>query len=608
MKIKKEKISDALEKYGLAYKKSNEGVVRHLAKNNLTEFQIEIMSKRFSDEDFEIYKNDVVSHYYNFLKLDKNIDRLADVDKAANLIIKHIKNNSHIAIATDYDCDGVNSAAVLYKSLLDVFKYPEDRVTTFINKRRDGNGFNQTYVKRIKDIHNISPIDLIIGADHGSSDNNAFKEFKDLNIDMVITDHHQIPGNINPDNCTVFINNQRSDSTYSKDISGCFVAFLVMVNTYKVMYPNARLDIFNFITPYVALSTISDVMSLKVPMNRHIVKTGLNEINSFRNKAWIYIKRVLDISGKFTYKELGFKLAPLINTGNRIDSENLSFELLIAKEPETIMRLADELSKLNNFRKTVQKDTIKKVKPEVVANPYKNSIVIIMESELSISGIIAANIGEAEYKPTVCFLNNPRQDELVGSSRAIVKGLDIVSVYRHIHEEDSNIFVTAKDGKVKFGGHEGAAGCSIYRDKLEDFKKLFDKYCSSLNTFKEDKTLIYIDMFLPEHKLTPSIIKPLEALGPYGKDWLEPLFTSVLYVERILIFGTMAKISFATTNGKEITGIHFFRTQHDINPSNIKDIIKFGTKVLVTYNVNLENIRHSLEFSLNVNNIQVLEK
>jgi single-stranded-DNA-specific exonuclease len=410
---------------------------------------------------------------------------------------------------------------------------------------------------------------------------------------MVITDHHQIPNDINPDNCDVFINNQRSDSTYYKDVSGCFVAFLVMVNTYKKMYPNNRLDIFNPIIPYVAISTISDVMSLKLPINRHIVKTGLNEINSFRNKAWYAIKKILNITGKITYKEIGFKIAPLINTANRIDAEDLAFKLLSADTPEDVLIYGEELNKLNNFRKTVQKTVINKEKSTLINNPYKHSIVLLIDSELSISGIVASNIGESKGLPTVCFLNTPDQDAYVGSTRAIIKDLNIVQVFKNIANEDDSIF-------IKFGGHEGAAGCSIHKEKLEEFKRLFDKYCEELTPTNLNKDMIEVDMFLPEHKLTPGLVKPIESMGPYGKDWAEPVFLSVLNITKVYTMGTIAKIIFETPSGRELQGTHFFRTQHDININNVKDVLKRGTKALVSYSINLDNFRNMLELNLNI--------
>ncbi len=599
MNINKGKISDHIEEHGFMYRKPSNSIYTELLKNNISEFQATIIANRLEEEDYKFYKQDIVSYYFNCLRMDHNISKLADIEKASELIMEHIVQGKHIAIVTDYDCDGVNSAAVLYRSLLQIFNVDKNLVSVIINKRRDGNGFNKVLVSRVTKLNTNKKIDLIITADHGSNDNAAYGVFKELGIAMVITDHHQIP-NGNPDNCEVFINNQRDDSEYYKDVSGCFIAFLVMVNTYKKMYPNKRLDVFNPVIPYVAISTISDVMSLKLPINRHIVKTGLNEINSFRNKAWFAIKNILNITGKITYKEIGFKIAPLINTANRINAEDLAFKLLSADSSDDVIKYGEELNKLNDFRKTVQKAVIAKEKNIPLNDKYKHSIVLLIDSELSISGIVASNIGESNGLPIVCFLNSPEQDIYTGSGRAIINNLNIEQVFKNIAAEDSSMF-------IKFGGHKGAAGCSIYKDKLEDFRRLFDKYCKELTPVLLHKDMIHVDMFLPEYKLTPSLIKPIESLGPYGKDWVEPVFLSVLTVSKIFIMGTIAKIIFITPSGRELQGTHFFRTQHDINIKNIRDIIKSGCKTLVSYNVNLDNFRNSLELSFNIVYIKPLE-
>jgi hypothetical protein len=89
-------------------------------------------------------------------------------------------------------------------------------------------------------------------------------------------------------------------------------------------------------------------------------------------------------------------------------------------------------------------------------------------------------------------------------------------------------------------------------------------------------------------------------MSPYGKDWPEPVFVSILYIAKIIIMKNIAKIFFVTTSGKEISAMHFFKSQHDINVTNIKDILLPKTKVLVVYTINLDNVRSYMELNINI--------
>lgn len=558
--------------------------------------QSKLLANRMTKKDVQDYKDEINDYFYNNLNLTKDLDKLPDLKKAAELILFHMENNNMIYVVSDFDADGVTSAVTIYKSLIDVFQIDKKYVKVIVNKRKLGNGFNKSLTKNIMDKNNEKQIGLIIASDHGSSDEASFKKFKEAGIDLVITDHHEVPKDNYPSSADAFINPQREDATYHKDVSGCYVAFITMVATYIEWKKHKNLRVFNHIIPYVAISVITDVMSLNNPLNRHLVKTGLNEINSLRNRSWMAIKKVLGLPGKIRAKDLGFKIGPLINTGNRVDNEFLAFLVLSETDPEKAYTHAKELNKLNSFRKNVQKTVIKETRKDVERSKLKYCVVNVISSELAINGIIAANIGNSKGLPTVCFLDNDTNDKtspMTGSCRGIVDGIDLMEIFDNMIAEDSKIMVT-------YGGHKGAAGCAIMRNKLDDFKRLFDKYSKKqLINIKKVKH-IPIDDYIPDFKLNMSLAKNVELCGPYGKDWEEPIFLTKLKIGRVFIMGTMAKVIFLTSNNREIEAMHFFNKKYDITVDNIKEKLPQGTQCLLAFNLNVDTFNNTYKLGISI--------
>jgi single-stranded-DNA-specific exonuclease len=583
--------------FGYTLKKG--GLSNELSDPRLSKIQKRILENRLTDEEYNLYKNDIDTYMYNALSLLDNIDKIPDLDKSSDLLEKHINKENYIAVVTDYDADGITSAVTLYKSLRRIFGVKRDNIVVIVNKRKHGNGFNRTLVSRIEEVSSKRKIKLMITADHGSSDEDSFAYLKEkIGMDIILTDHHQIKYEKYPKSVDAFINIQRKDCDYHKDVSGCFVAFITMVAAYRQMHMSDKLDVFNIVMPYVAISTVTDVMSLKVPLNRHIVRTGLNELNSFRNKAWLAIKKVLGIPGTITPKDIGFKLGPLINTGNRVNEE----QLLVTEKFHVAEILASKLAKLNKYRKTITKEVMKQANAQANESKFKDSIVTSVNSELAINGIVAANIGNSRGLPSVCFVNNKEMpDILTGSCRGIVDGLDIMKVFKNIQNNSKGIL-------IEYGGHDGAAGCKINSKKLDNFKDLFNKYSKQqLDSIPKEKH-IEIDHIVPEFKLTPALAKSVETCGPYGKQWPEPVFLTKLIVDRVFKFGTIARLKLRKSSGVEIEATHFFNKASDININNISEILKPGTEIYLAYNITIDSYLNSYSLSLSVVDISVIKE
>ena len=578
-----------LHKYGIGLFNKNNDVYNGIS-NDFTDLQKTIVANRLKTIG---NLEEVIYNNYNF---KEKIYELKDLKEAGELIASHIKKQSNILLVTDYDSDGVNSAIVLHKSMVDIFKMKYNvNLFTIVNKRKNGNGINNTLLNEILTLNEKHKIGVIITADHGSGNESAFKVIREHNIDVVLTDHHLIPEDNYPISANVFVNPQRTDSYFSKNISGCFVAFLTILSAYDSLNGKIDLDKFNFLLPFVAVTTISDVMSLKDPINRYIMDKGLKELNSLSSPLWRTLHDKLRLANTIDATDIGYKIAPLINTANRTDSEEIAFKLLNSSTVEETLEYFKILSKLSDYRKSVQKELMVAVYEQVKVNKYHNSIVVVLNSELAINGIIAGRIGSEYLKPTVCFIGNKKSDVLAGSARGIIDGLDLYEIFNQIHTEDSTIL-------IKFGGHEQAGGCSIHVDRINDFKKLFDKYV--LLKLKDiPKKYDFIDMFINVSDITPDTISELDRMSPYGKNWVQPKFASIVHIKYFRAYGDLIKLDIKVSSSRTIQCVYFNNPLSNVRIDELQQLINNDIPLLIVYNPTISSFGGVTNIQLKIQTI-----
>lgn len=539
---------------------------------------------RFINEDYDNWEEAFLKHNgldSNFLKTsykkDFELDKLKDVYEGADLVLKHINNKSKILLVTDYDCDGISSAVTLTRFFRDNLKY--ENFDTLVNRRKNGNGFNSHLMDEILNIHNKEPIGLIITADHGSANDKQFGILKLSKIDLLITDHHEIPSDlINPN---VFINPMRKDSEYFQGISGCHTAFLLCVATWlKLGYDLSMLD---NLLPYVAVSTVVDQMPMTNKHNRDCVKTGLRYINKRSDLNFEIFKSKAKIGHMIRSKDIGFKIGPFFNSGNRTDIENIIFEAFVLSDKDKVEDRFNYGLLNNQRRKNEQKKIMTEVK-EQLTELYPDirdvfGIALKIDSTFGIAGPIASSVGGDVNRPIIVFKESYNPEFLSGSGRSIID-VDVLSILKKLEKDRPDIV-------VKLGGHAKAFGIEICSSKIEEFRKLFSEY------IKEEikvipKTTYDVVAKVKSEDIGLDMYYRIEELGPYGNNYSEPLFYSELEYVRHYNIGTGVSIEFKRTNKSTVNAIFFF-SGSDLNQKLFSEMIKPGMRCKVIYNLNLDS-------------------
>lgn len=455
------------------------------------------------EEKIEMYLNGTEDNLYS-------AHLLKDADLAVDIIMEKIRQKRHIRIVGDYDIDGVCSVTILLKGLkaagaLADYTVP-DRVA-------DGYGINKNIIDRALS----DGVDTIITCDNGIAAIPQINYAKDNNMTVIVTDHHDIPFKEEngskvflKSNADAIVNPKQEECSYPfKMLCGAAVAYKVISILYERLSLPAS-DLLQY-RQLAAVATIGDVVDL-TDENRVLVKHGLATMEKTKNtglRALIDVCKI-DISALSSY-HIGFVIGPCLNAGGRLETAKLAVELLIEDNPGEARVKAERLKELNEERKAMTENEAAKA-IDMVENTAlsedKVLVVYLPECHESIAGIIAGRLKEYFYRPA--FVITDAAEGAKGSGRSI---------------EGYNMFEEiTRCGYLlnKFGGHPMAAGISLDKENIEEFRWQLNR--NQTLTEEQLTPVTWIDVPMPLGYVNFSLIEQLKCLEPFGKGNEKPVF------------------------------------------------------------------------------------
>ena len=507
---------------------------------------------------------------------------LPDIKEACEKIKKYIDNNKTIRIVGDYDVDGVCSTYILYDGLRSIGANVSYRIPERI---KDGYGINISIIEEcIND-----KIDLIITCDNGISQNKEIEYAIKNNIDVIITDHHEVPNN--PIKDVITVNPKRKDvnNLYPFDgICGAVVAYKLIIYLYK--YINNDTDVLNKYLSFAMIATVCDIMPL-INENHIIVKVGLSVIKDSFNKG---LKKLIEISGLsdkvITYYHIGFIIGPLINASGRIESANTAMELFLSDNDDEILNLANKLKELNDERKTMTTKGAEAAIKEVEDKCDKDKILVLYLKDVKeqVAGIVAGRVKDKFNKPTIILTDSSDENILKASCRSI-ESYDIFSNLE-MH----------KDMLLKFGGHKLAAGFSINKENFEELKRVLNDETNL--TDKDFIKTIYADDILNINAISIQMYDEIDKVAPYGNQFEKPLYiikNAKLSIKNI--YGEKQNIGKISINKDDTTINAVIFNLND----KIKEMIDNNDLFNVLFNININEFNFSRKIELNIIDIKI---
>lgn len=498
--------------------------------------------------------------------------------QATKRIILAIQENERIGLVTDYDVDGITSHLVLLESL-QFFGVRRERIEHFIGHRlNDGYGLSENLTDRILAWENKP--ELIITADCGSSDETTIKRLKKAGIDVIVTDHHAIPQLGIPASAYAMINPQQKGCDYpDKTISGCMVAWLLMCFIRNSLIENGFLgkktEKLTFLLDFVCLSTIADAVSLAGFTNRALVNYGLQLLNSQVRPCWISVNNLLGkkSDSSFTVDDLGFQIGPRINARSRMADPYAALHYLCAASDEDASRWLTMLDQDNEARKKIEQEMLLlAVKMAKEQCDKKKSVLIVADESFyaGVQGIVASRLVDRHGLPAIVLSPGRKKDYYSGSLRS-VDGVHVQQALQDVH--NSNPFLMES-----FGGHQGAAGVSMHRESLVEFKKLFEQAVKKQTGGRVLGPRIETDGELQVSEISFKTLVEIENLTPFGRQFEEPVFEGNFTVTRLKAVGAdPVHLSLTLTiKNKSFQAIWFRALEQagDSLPIQINDVIR----------------------------------
>jgi len=443
---------------------------------------------------------------------------MKDMEKAVERIISAIENEEKIVIFGDYDVDGVTSVSILYLYL----KEKEANVSYYIPSRNgEGYGMSEGAIKKLAD----AGVNLIITVDTGITAVNEALFAADLGIDLVITDHHECHSEMPA--AAAVVNPRRPDCEYPfKELAGVGVVFKVLCALESAFSPEESLlecvrRVAKDYGDLVALGTVADVMPVR-DENRLIISYGLSLIENSSRPGLTELIEATKTESKYGGKRkitasfIGYTIAPRINAAGRIREASMAVELFLSPDCETAAPIARALCEINKERQAEENKITDEAYADIEANhDFGKEPVIVLDNETwhhGIIGIVASRITEKYGYPSIMISFEGSGDMGKGSGRS-VRGMNLVEALSSCAEL-----------LEKFGGHELAAGLTIPRENLGEFKRKINEY--ALGALKDvDLTAsIEADCELSPADITIEQAKELYYLEPFGVSNPSPVF------------------------------------------------------------------------------------
>lgn len=504
---------------------------------------------------------------------------LPDMEKACERVHKAVDSGERITVFGDYDADGVTSTALMYSFLSSrgavVDYYIPDRA-------EEGYGMNNRAIDSLKE----RGTSLIVTVDNGISAIDEIEYAKSLGIDVVVTDHHKV-GEVLPDAVAV-VDPHREDSVCEfSEWAGVGVAFKFIC----AFDNDFGYDLLEEYGDLVALGTVADIVSLKGE-NRIIVRSGLAFINAglYDGTLRTGIKALVEVSdnsGALNSMGLAFRLSPRINAAGRLGSAERALKLLLCEDAEEARLIAEEISQLNSQRQSTE-SAITEEAVKIIENnaDIKHRRVIVVSGESwhqGVIGIVASRIAERYGKPCIVISEN---DEVSRGSGRSIEGFSLYDGLSY-----------CSDVLVQYGGHVLAAGLSIDKDRISEFRDKINEYAETIEPIVG---VLHIDCKLNPAGIDVDMVSSLQILEPYGAENPQPLFG---------LYGMVVSAVQGVGNGKHTrlslkkNGVSLSAIMFSVAPEDLPYVM--GDKVDVAVKLSENEYQGKTQVSIQVKDIRL---
>lgn len=364
------------------------------------------------------------------------------MDKAVRVIREAVAGGWPIIVYGDYDVDGVSATSIMLETLREMGADPAFRIPS---RHGEGYGLNADAVREMAQTYR-----LLITVDCGVTNHEEVKLAQLLGMTVIVTDHHQLADTPSP--ADVVLNPLMGEYPFRR-LCGAGVALKVTQALMGMEAVMRRIDL-------AALATVADIVPL-IDENRVIVREGLRLMADSQRPGLRALMKVSDVHPPVNSGHVGFRLAPRLNAGGRLEDASQGVRLLTAATDAEAEPIAMHLEQANQQRQAIEQDITQKAIGMIgECVDFRNDRVIIVMGEgwnHGVIGLAAGRICEKYHFPTIVLTET--DGVAVGSCRSI-PGVNI-----------HGMLSICKDLFMRFGGHEQAAGLTMQSSLVPELRR-----------------------------------------------------------------------------------------------------------------------------------------
>jgi single-stranded-DNA-specific exonuclease len=442
---------------------------------------------------------------------------LPGIPEAADRVVAALQAGRRITIYGDYDVDGMTAVSILWRCI----KAAGGKVDYYIPCRREeGYGLNSEAIRKLSEEDSNR---LLITVDCGVCSVTEAAVARELNLELIITDHHTMADHL-PDAACV-VHPRRPGGEYPfPELCGAGVAFKLAWAICQRLGENGKAppklrDFLMSAVGLAAIGTVADVVPL-VGENRVLVRYGLQAVleRPFVGLSALLAVCELHESKQLSAEDVGFSIGPRLNAAGRLGQARLAVELLTTEDRDKAIQLANYIDHLNKERQSLERKMFKQAKEMVEEHPdWINHAALILPSSdwhPGVMGIVANRIAEYFERPTIVIAVNDAEGVGSGSGRSF-GGFDL-----------HGALCECSQYLLSFGGHRFAAGLKIATSQLDAFREAFAAVAAAHRETLTEEPHLFIDAEVQLADLTPKAVRELDRLGPYGSEHPRPLFAA----------------------------------------------------------------------------------
>jgi len=427
---------------------------------------------------------------------------LPDMDKAVALFEIAAQQKWPIVVFGDYDADGTIATAILSLTL-EKLGLPHSNI---LPKRPEGYGFGVEALEKLP-----AGTKLLITVDNGIAAVEAITLAKKRGIATIILDHH-LPGAKLPP-AEALVDPYLSNSRYPfPNLCGASLAYKFVV-ALSGSFPVISEAYQKWLLDLAAVATVADVMPL-IGENRALVHFGLLVLRHNRRAGLRELLAAAAVApSHLSGYNLGFIIGPRFNASGRMGDNRPALELLLAKEPATLKKLAEEIERSNSERLHLLEKAVEEAK-EAIADQLKESqhLLAAYSSKwpVGLVGLIAGRLAGRYARPVI--IGHKKEEKITASARSTP----------HFHLVDN--ITKASDRLLSYGGHRQAAGLSLLeKNWLATIKQLQLQAHQQIKPDELVETLL-IEADLSDQPVSWALANQIDRLSPFGYGNPSPVF------------------------------------------------------------------------------------